>query len=411
MNKQKVLIAAVSRTPIGKLGGKLSRVPPAKLGAHVLSSAIRRAGIKNLSWIDLVVFGHTLQSFFEPNTARFSAYNEARLPASIEAYTVQEQCASGMKAAQSIFERIASGQAHLGIAVGVESMSLAPLIIPGQHRYSEMSKQALKRFKQLKLFGPLPFVGLAQSGLGPMSLAKDPEALNMIKTAQIVADFMNVSREDADAFALLSQNRALANRARLAMEIDPMVVPGVGLVTEDEHPRVTDLKALAGLKDQSGTGVVTAGNASGMGDGACALVLCSESMAARLGLTPLAEIVDFHFSGRHARSMGLGPVNAVNGLLTKHGLSVDDIDYFELNEAFAAQAVGCLKRLGIPVEKVNHNGGGISLSHPLGMSGARIIGAAAYEMLIDPGIETAVCTLCVGGGIGGAALIKRWVDG
>ncbi|HNB23943.1 MAG TPA: hypothetical protein PKZ32_16115, partial [Candidatus Melainabacteria bacterium] len=259
MTKQKVLIAAVSRTPIGKLGGKLSRVPPSKLGAHVLLSAIRRAGIKHLSWIDVIAFGHTLQSFFEPNTARFSAYNEARLPASIEAYTLQEQCASGMKAAQAVFDRIASGDAHLGIACGVESMSLAPLIIPGQHRYSEMSKQAMKRFKQLKLFGPLPFVGLAESGLGPMSLAKDPEALNMMKTAQIVADFMNVTRQQADEFALLSQNRALNSRARLSMEIEPMVVPGVGLVTEDEHPRVTDMKSLGGLKDQSGTGVVTAG--------------------------------------------------------------------------------------------------------------------------------------------------------
>jgi acetyl-CoA acyltransferase len=410
MNKQKVLLAAASRTPIGKLGGKLSRVPPSKLGAHALCNAIRRAGIKHLSWIDVIAFGHTLQSFFEPNTARFSAYNEARLPASIEAYTLQEQCASGMKAAQSVYERIASGEAHLGIAVGVESMSLAPLIIPGQHRYSEMSKQALKRFKKLKLFGPLPFVGLAESGLGPLSLAKDPEALNMIKTAQIVADLMNVTRQDADEFALLSQNRALSQRARLAMEIDPMVIPGVGLVSEDEHPRVTDMKSLSGLKDQAGTGVVTAGNASGMGDGASALVLCSESMAQRLGLTPLAEIVDFHFSGRHARSMGLGPVNAVNGLLAKHGLTVDDIDYFELNEAFAAQAVACLKRLGIPYEKVNHNGGGISLSHPLGMSGARILAAAAYEMQVDSSIETAVCTLCVGGGIGGAALVKRYVS-
>lgn len=408
MKKQKVLLAAVSRTPIGKLGGKLSHVTPAKLGAHVLDGAIRRAGINNLSWIDLIVYGHTLQSFFAPNTARYSAYNEARLPASIEAFTVQEQCASGMKAAQSVFERIASGEAQLGIAVGVESMSLAPLIIPGEHRYSEMSKLALKRFKKLKLFGPLPFFGLAESGLGPLELSRDPEALNMIKTAQIVADLMGVTREDADAFALLSQQRAIANRRRLALEIDPMVIPGVGLVSEDEHPRVTSMEALAALKDQAGTGVVTAGNASGMGDGACALVLCSERMAKELGLTPLAEIVDFHFSGRHARSMGLGPVNAVNGLLAKNHLLIEDIDYFELNEAFAAQSVACLKRLGISLEKVNHNGGGVSLSHPLGMSGARIIGTAAYEMQVDPSINTAVCTLCVGGGIGGAALLARY---
>jgi acetyl-CoA acetyltransferase family protein len=408
MKKQTVLLAADSRTPIGKLGGKLSRVSPAKLGAHALNGAIRRAGIKNLSWIDLIVYGHTLQSFFAPNTARYSAYNEARLPASIEAYTVQEQCASGMKAAYCIYERIASGEAELGIAVGVESMSLAPLIIPGEERYSAINKQLVKRVKQMKVFGPLLFFGLAESGLGPLALARDPEALNMIKTAQIVADLMDVTRGEADAFAMLSQQRALSNRRRLALEIDPMVIPGSGLVSEDEHPRVTDLETLAALNAQAGTGVVTAGNASGMGDGACALVMCSESMAARLGVTVLAEIVDFNFGGRHARTMGLGPVNAVSGLLEKHKLSVDDIDYWELNEAFAAQAVACLKRLGIAVEKVNHNGGGVSLSHPLGMSGARIIGSAAYEMLVDPSIDKAVATLCVGGGIGGSTLLARY---
>lgn len=410
---ERVVIAAVSRTPIGKLGGKMRKLSPGDMGAHVLKCAIKKAGIKHLSQIEQVVFGHAVQSYFEPNTARI-AVQAAGLPESINCFTVHQQCASGINAAFQLWAEIAAGRCQLGIAVGVESMSSPPLIVSGAKRYTGLNKwlttsspKALR--KLFKTYGPLPFFGLAESGLGPRHLASDPTKLNMLKTAQIVANLIDVSREEADQFSAWSQANALRAIAtgRLAREIDPLVIPGVGIFDTDEHPRVTDYKALSRLPTQAGTGLITAGNASGMGDGACALVLCTESMARYLGVTPIAELVDFQFSGRHAATMGLGPVDASTALLEEHGLTVGDIDYWELNEAFSYQALACIKLLGIDIERVNRNGGGVSLSHPLGMTGARIIGSAAFE-LVEREEELAVATLCVGGGMGAAVLIKRF---
>ncbi|HEY9787368.1 MAG TPA: beta-ketoacyl synthase N-terminal-like domain-containing protein, partial [Candidatus Obscuribacterales bacterium] len=247
---RKVVLVAVSRTPIGKLGGKLRKLSATALGAHVLACAIRKARIINQSQIDSIVFGHAVQSFFEPNTARVAA-QRAGLPDSIEAFTVQHQCASGMNAAHAIFSAIRQGSIALGLAVGVESMSLPPLIVAGSERYkglnlwlTQRSPKAIR--KLFKTYGPLPFFGLAESGLGPRDLARDPNTLNMMKTAQIVANLLNVSRDDADEFAARSQANAIAAQqsGRLALEIDPLVIPGVGLVEHDEHPRVTDRKTL-----------------------------------------------------------------------------------------------------------------------------------------------------------------------
>ena len=410
---RKVLIGAYVRTPIGKVGGKLSRLEASDLAAHALRSAVKRAGIKEAGLIDLVVAGHAVQSYFEPNTARI-AMQKAGLPDSISAYTIQQQCASGMNAAHAVFAAIKNGEAELGLAVGVESMSLPPLIVSGHARYKGINRwlttkapKFLRKF--FKTYGPLPFFGLADSGLGPLKQAKDPSVLNMIKTAQIVADLCGITREQADYFANRSQSLALnaIKNGRLAREIEPLVIPGVGVVATDEFPRKTDMTALSGLPEQARSRVVTAGNASGMGDGAGALVLCTEEMAARLGIVPLAELVDVTFSARHAVSMGLGPVGAVNDLLARHNLTVADINYWEINEAFAAQALACIKRLGIDIEKVNHNGGGVSLSHPLGMTGARIIGTGALEPK-EKDYELVVATLCVGGGMGAATLIKAY---
>ena len=409
----KVVLIASSRTPIGKLGGKLRKLSPADLGAHVLKCAVKRAGINHPSQIDSVVFGHAVQSYFEPNTARIALQN-AGLPESIQCFTVHQQCASGMNAAYQAWSELKSGRTSLSIAVGVESMSLPPLIISGAARYTGLNKwltNSAPKFlrKMFKTYGPLPFFGLAESGLGPRHLAGDPSKLNMLKTAQIVANLLDISREEADEFSAWSQANALraAASGRLAKEIDPLVVPGVGIVDSDEHPRKTDLKALAKLPAQAGTGLITAGNASGMGDGACALVMCTEEMALAMGVTPLAEIVDFAFSGRDAKTMGLGPVNAVNDLLDRNDLPRSRIRYWEINEAFSYQILACMKVLGIDRSIVNRNGGGISLSHPLGMTGARIIASAAYELL-ESGEDLAVSTLCVGGGMGGAVLIKRY---
>ncbi|MBS1991302.1 MAG: thiolase family protein [Cyanobacteria bacterium SZAS LIN-2] len=410
---RKVVLVATSRTAIGKMGGALHRHSPAQLGAHVLKAAIRKAGLENLSQIDEIVFGHAVQSYYEPNTARI-ALQIAGLPESINCFTVHQQCASGMNSAFQVWSNISSGRTDLGIAVGVESMSSPPLIINGAKRYSGLNKwltqQSPKALRKLfKVFGPLPFFGLADSGLGPSYLARDPAKLNMMKTAQIVGNLVDISREEADRFAARSHANALEAIAsgRLDYEITPMVIPGLGVFKTDEHPRVTDLKSLGKLATLAGTGLITAGNASGMGDGACALVMCSEELALALGLEPLAEIADFCFTGRDAVSMGLGPVEAVRQLLAANGLTADQIDYWELNEAFSHQVLAVIKCLGIDLNKVNKNGGGISLSHPLGMTGARIIGAAAWELALHGG-NLAVASLCVGGGMAGAVLIKPY---
>lgn len=410
---KKVLIGAYVRTPIGKVGGKLSRLEASDMVAHVLKSATRRAGIKDLSLIDLIVAGHAVQSYFEPNTARVSA-QKAGLPDNITAYTIQHQCASGINAAHAVWSALRQGEAALGIACGVESMSLPPLIVSGKERYSGLNRWLTSRSpkflrKMFKTYGPLPFFGLAESGLGPIKQSKDPAVLNMIKTAQIVGDLMGITRQEADEFAARSQHNALAAMAsgRLAAEIEPLAIPGVGLVEHDEFPRQTSVETLAKLPETARSRVVTAGNASGMGDGACALVLVREDLAEQLGIVPLAELVDVVLTGRHALTMGLGPVDAVNELLGRNALAVSDIGYWELNEAFAAQALACIHRLGIDIEKVNRNGGGVSLSHPLGMTGARIIGTGALELSLT-GQEFAVATLCVGGGQGAAALIKAY---
>ncbi len=411
-DKHKVVLISMSRTPIGKLGGKLRSLTASQLAAHVIESALKRARLVNASQIDVIVAGHAVQSYFEPNTARVAA-QLAGIPDSSVAYTIQHQCASGMTATHAVWSAIRNAEASLGIAVGVESMSLVPLMVSGHSRYRGLNKwltQKSPKFlrKYFKTYGPLPFFGLAETSLGPRHLAGDPATLNMIKTAQIVADIAGVTRAEADSLAARSQSNALAaiKSGRFTREIEPLVITGSGIVDTDEHPRQTDIETLSRLKDQAGTGIVTAGNASGMGDGACALVLCSEEMASALGIEPIAEIVDFAFIGRQAHSMGLGPVAAVRKLLAQNSLDISDIDYFELNEAFAAQAHACIKLLEIDQEKVNHNGSGISLSHPLGMTGARIIATAAIELEIESK-GLAVATLCVGGGQGAACLIRR----
>jgi acetyl-CoA C-acetyltransferase len=401
---------AGSRTPIGSLKGLLRKVAPEKLGAHVLLNVIRRAGISNRSWVDLCVAGHCVQNYYAPNTARYVWFNEAQLNEDVEAFTVQQQCASGMLAAEEIWQRIKFRGAHMGIALGLESMSYVHLMAPGSKRFSAMNERLMKLFpKWFKVYGPLPFVGLADSGMGPLSLSKDPTALNMIATARNIAEQCGVTRADADRYAFLSQSRASAARdcGRLGREIDPFIVPGKGVLVHDEYPRATTMEALSGLKDTARSVLITAGNASGMGSGASAFALVDEQMAEKLGATPVAEVIDFETVALDPASMGLGPVKAVRKLLERLGLKLSDIDYFELNPAFGVQAVACMKLLGLPVEIVNLNGDAISLSHPLGMTGNRQMLTIAHEMTVRD-IDLAVATLCVGGGLGKACLMRKF---
>jgi|688.fasta_scaffold174333_2 acetyl-CoA C-acetyltransferase len=407
--QNRVLVLAYSRTPIGSLTGKLSQVPPEDLGAHAILSVIRRAGIDNLSQIDKVIMGNCVQSYYAPNIARFAALNKAGLPGSIVAYTVHQQCASGHAALFEGWQAIKLGSAKLVIACGTENMAYTPLMVSPAKRFSGFNKFLLKQLKQFKVYGPLPVFGLADSGLGPLSLGSDPSALNMILTAQTVANMCGISRVDADRYALLSQERAAKaiKSGRLSLEIEPYIVPGVGVVVNDEYPRVTSMEKLSELKDVSRSGVVTPGNASGMGAASAAVILGTEEMAEKLGATVLAELVDFEFIGRNAVTMGLGPVKAAEELLKRNGLTMSQIGYTELNPAFSVQALACMKLLGLSVDDVNRNGDAISLSHPLAVTGVRQCGTAALEMSIDPSIKYALGTACVGGGMGVAFLLKR----
>ncbi len=411
MKIQKVLLIAYRRTAIGSLKGKQSRVPPEELAAHALLNAIQHAGIKNLSQIDKIVMGQCVQSYFTPNFARFAALNIAGLPANIPAHTVHQQCASGMTATYEAFQEVQTGRAELVFSVGTESMSYTHLMVPAAQRWNALNRLLVEKLpKMFKTYGPMMHFGLADSGLGATSLSGDPSALNMILTAQTVANMCGITREEADQYALISQARASAAQqsGRLALEIAPFIIPGVGVAEHDEYPRKTTIEQLRKLRDVARSGVVTAGNASGMGCGAAAVGMCSEKMAEKLGAKVLCEVVDFRFIGRNAVTMGLGPVKAFQELLRHNKLDAEQIDYTELNPAFAVQALACMKLLNLHIDDVNHNGDAISLSHPLGMTGARQTGTTAIEISLNDNIEWAIATQCVGGGMGGSGLFRKY---
>lgn len=391
------------RTPIGSFGRSLSGVTVDKLAEHVLLSVLRRAQIDALQ-VDGIVLGHGYQSGYTPNTARFAAVN-AGLPATIPAMTVQRQCGSGMEAANIVMRQIQMSAGDLYIAGGVESMSTVPYLLPGTLRFKGL---LAKKFR----FGPRPIFGmLADDGLVPLKLVKDTKSVYMAATAQRVADTYCVSRTEADEYSLRSQ--VLAGKAvkegRFVVEIDPIQVSGRGLLVNDEHPRSTSAEKLAALPPVLGTRQVTAGNSSGINDGACALIVASADKAQELGLKPLAALVDSAVVGVDPEQMGLGPVMAIRKLLEITGLSLDDIDLFEINEAFAAQYVACEKLLKLNRDRVNVNGGAIALGHPIGMSGARLILTLAHELKIR-NLKRGIASLCIGGGMGIATLIER-IDG
>ncbi|MBA4050034.1 MAG: acetyl-CoA C-acyltransferase [Cyanobacteria bacterium DS2.008] len=399
----KVYLLSGSRTPIGSFGRSLKSVTVDKLAGHAMVNAIRRANIV-ADAIDQIILGHGYQSSYTPNTARF-AQLESGLPPSIPAYTVQRQCGSGMQAVNDGMRLIALGDADLVLAGGAESMSTIPYLLPGSLRWTGLIAKYVKFAKM----GPRPTpFALADNGLAPTKLLKDMKTVYMAGTAQRLADAYNVTREEADEYALRSQT--LANEAiksgRFDIEIDPIEVPGRGFFTRDEHARKTSKEALAGLKPVLGTKVITAGNASGINDGACALVIASEAKTKELGATPLAELVDSCTAGVDPEQMGIGPVAAIQKLLERNGLTLADIDLIELNEAFATQYLACEKLLGLDRSKVNVNGGAIALGHPIGVSGARLILTMAHELKLRKK-KLGIAALCIGGGMGIATLIRN----
>ena len=394
-------ICAALRTPIGRYGGALSSIRPDDLGAIPLRALIERH--KSVDWnaVDDVVFGCANQAGEDNrNVARMSMLL-AGLPKEIPASTINRLCGSGMDAVGIAARAIKSGEAQLVIAGGVESMSRAPFVMP-------KADSAFSRANALydTTIG-WRFINPAMKQLYGTD--------SMPETAENVAAEFKVSRADQDAFGLRSQMLASAaqNNGRLAKEIVPVTIPAkkgdAVVVDRDEHPRETTLEALAKLKPiVKPDGTVTAGNASGVNDGACALILASEAAARRHGLTPLARVAGVATAGCAPRIMGIGPVPATRKLLARSGVKIDQVDVIELNEAFAAQGLAVLRQLGITDDdaRVNPNGGAIALGHPLGMSGARLVTTAVHE-LQERKLRYALATMCIGVGQGIAALIER----
>jgi acetyl-CoA C-acetyltransferase len=398
-NLRRVCLINGSRTPIGTFGRSLSRLKVDKLAEHAMLNAVRKSGV-DPNQIDGIILGHGYQSAYTPNTARFAALN-AGLPASIPAMTVQRQCGSGMEAIDLAAKDIMLGNGDVYLAGGVESMSTVPYLLPGEMRF--------KGLQAKNKFGPRLVVGsMADDGLVPMTLLWDTKTTHMAGTAQRLADTYGISREQADQFSYQSHMRAVEalKAGRFDCEVDAIEVPGRGFFTKDEHPRATTtIEKLSELKPVLKTRTVTAGNSSGINDGACSVVLASEEKTKELGLQPLAYIVDSCVAGVDPEQMGLGPVAAIEKLLKRNNLTVKNIDLFEINEAFAAQYLAVEKLLKLDRDKVNVNGGAIALGHPIGMSGARLTLTLAQE-LRRRGLKRGIASLCIGGGMGIATLIE-----
>ncbi|MGB3502780.1 MAG: 3-oxoadipyl-CoA thiolase [Mesorhizobium sp.] len=389
------------RTPIGRFGGSLSSVRADDLGAVPLRALIERN--KGVDWqaVDDVVFGCANQAGEDNrNVARMSALL-AGLPVEAPGTTINRLCGSGMDAISYAARSIKSGETELMIAGGVESMSRAPFVMPKADTAFSRNAEIYDTTIGWRFVNPLM---KAQYGVDSM-----PE------TGENVAEDYNVSREDQDAFALRSQAKASAaqKNGRLAQEIASVSIPqrkgDPVVVDRDEHPRETTMEALAklGTPFRKG-GTVTAGNASGVNDGAAALIIASEAAAKRYGLTPIARILGAATAGVAPRIMGIGPAPASQKLMQRLGLTQSDFDVIELNEAFASQGIATLRQLGIADDdaRVNRNGGAIALGHPLGMSGARITGTAALEMKLGGG-RRSLSTMCIGVGQGIAIALER----
>jgi acetyl-CoA C-acetyltransferase len=385
-----VVLSAV-RTPVGRYGGALAGVRPDDLAAVAIAAAVERAAVEG-GEIEDVFFGCANQAGEDNRDVARMAVLLAGLPQSVPGVTLSRLCASGLSAVVEACRAVKAGEGDLFVAGGVESMTRAPLaLMKGDKPWARGNAVAY----DTHLGWRFPNPGL--EAMFPLE--------SMGETGENVAERWSVSREDQDAFALRSQERwAAANEAgRFADEL-----VAVGDVTVDEHPRAdTSLEKLAALKPAfRAGGTVTAGNASGINDGAAALVIASEAFARERGLEPLGAYVASAAAGVDPRVMGIGPVPAVRKLLERTGVSVGELDLVELNEAFASQSLAVIRELGLDEEKVNVNGGAIAIGHPLGMSGARLVVSLLHELRRRRG-RYGLATLCVGVGQGQAALFER----
>ncbi|HSF24127.1 MAG TPA: acetyl-CoA C-acetyltransferase [Blastocatellia bacterium] len=390
-----VMIVSAARTAIGTFGGSLKDVPVSELGRVVIENAMDRAGLDRGD-IDEVIMGNVLQAGAGMNAARQSAI-AAGIPDSVPSFTVNKVCGSGLKAVTLAAQAIAAGDADLVVAGGMESMSRAPFVLKDARWGYRLGNGAL--------IDSMLSEGLTCAMAG----------CHMGITAENVAEMCGITREAQDEFSAESQRRAESAIAagRFEDEIIPVTLPqkkGDPLVFKiDEYPRAgSTADALARLKPafkkQSGT--VTAGNASGINDGAAAVVVASEERARLMELAPMAKIVSYATAGVAPRLMGLGPVPAIERALEKANLGINDIDLFELNEAFAAQSLAVLAKLGLDGARVNVNGGAIALGHPIGASGARVLVTLLYE-LKRRDLKRGLAALCIGGGQGIAMIVER----
>ncbi len=395
-----VYICDYIRTPIGRFGGALSSVRADDLAAIPLKALMARHAGMDWAAVSDVVYGCANQAGEDNRNVARMAVLLAGLPVEVPGTTINRLCGSGMDAVLVAARQIAAGEADVMIAGGVESMSRAPFVMP-------KADTAFSRHAEIH-----------DTTIGWRFINKAMHAAygtdSMPQTGQNVADDYGISREAQDLMALSSQAKAAAAQAngRLAQEITPVTIPqkkGDALVvSQDEHPRATTVEALAKLKPLFPNGSVTAGNASGVNDGAAALILASEEGVKRHGLTPIARVLGGATAGVPPRIMGIGPAPASQKLLDRLGLTQADFDVIELNEAFAAQGIATLRQLGIADDdaRVNRNGGAIALGHPLGMSGARITGTAALELAATGG-RRSLSTMCIGVGQGIAIALER----
>ncbi|HEY7942152.1 MAG TPA: thiolase family protein [Candidatus Limnocylindrales bacterium] len=393
------LISAV-RTPVGRYGGALSRVRPDDLAALVIRAAVERAGLPPERVEDVIVGCANQAGEDNRNVARMAGLL-AGLPVEAGGLTVNRLCGSGLQAINSAAHAIMVGDGDAFVAGGVESMSRAPLV-------TLKAETAFARGDR-----PLVDTTLGWRFVNPALAAMHPP-LSMGETAEEVATRCGVTREEQDAFALESQRRAVAaaDGGRFDGQMVPVLVPQPKgepiVITRDEHPRAdTTPDALARLRPAfRGDGSVTAGNSSGINDGASATVVVEAGLARELGLHPLARVVATAVAGVDPAVMGLGPIPATRKALARAGLSVADLDLIELNEAFASQSIACIRELGLDPSRVNVNGGAIALGHPLGMSGARLVTMLAHELAARGG-RYGLATMCIGVGQGIATIIER----
>lgn len=407
MEKDNIVIVGAARTPVGKYLGDLKTVPVQELGRIALEGALERAKVSKED-IDELIVGHVTQTQHANNTARVIAM-DAGLPYSSTAYTVNRICGSGFQSAVNAYQTLVMGDADFVAAGGVESLSRAEYYMPIETRWEG--------------FKIGNFQVTDSSNIGHESGAGAPGITHMGDTAENVVERFNITREEQDQFAYDSQMKAkrAIESGRMGEEIVPVEVTdrrgNVTIVDKDGHPRPdTSLEKLTKLKPafkalEEG-GSVTAGNASGMNDGGAFEIFTKESIAQERDLEIMARLVDYAITGVDPRVMGLGPVSAINKVLEKQNLTMDDIDILEINEAFAGQVLGCLHELDIAMdsaayEKLNPNGGAVALGHPLGMSGARILTSIMYEFKNNPDKRYAIGSACIGGGQGIAILLEN----